>query len=543
MYQFLLLFLTIFSFVSISLANDIYDPQPCDGDLVLPMPNGAKMVFRSVFLGIGKEPWAYKEITLGDKDETNYREYPTPTRFSGSFIKKNPNSNEEDWMFYLGKYEVTKDQYYSIMDKDKMNGSQMPITNISWFDAQNFIREYNLWLFENASDELPENNGTPGFLRLPTETEWEFAARGGSEVSDEKFYERHPYPKDMLKISEWHFERANNNVKKVGTCKVEHPLKIHDILGNVSEMTNSFYSVEYFLGRLGGFVARGGSVSYNPEDLRSSFRQAEMPFYKKKEDKELTKELTQGDLGFRLVISSHIFEVEDATRGKLNDALKDYITQRLPPLSLAFSGQPLGSQTHPDLNKIIEIIKPLKEELKNTANSSQQAKGWLKRVNELDLSLVNIQKIVRKWQVDSAYAWITNTTDSALLFCMHDIAPRNIIENDKRKFRELYDTTNNKILKEQYGKNLRKVEENLIIFEDNIKHGLSRYQNALDQLEKIDKEIVDDAFRTYITKLESRNDAINELEAAKLLQKHYQDKISDSFILRRQFEEFAVRFK
>ena len=67
--------------------------------------------------------------------------------------------------FYMGKYEITQEQYEAVMGKNRSNtkGAKLPVTNVSWHDCQEFIKKLNA--------------KTSGGFRLPTEAEWEYACR------------------------------------------------------------------------------------------------------------------------------------------------------------------------------------------------------------------------------------------------------------------------------------------------------------------------------------------------------------------------------
>ncbi len=70
--------------------------------------------------------------------------------------------------FYMGKYEVTQEQWFEIMggNPSKEKGRMLPVTNVSWNDCQDFIKKLNA--------------KTNGGYRLPTEAEWEYACRAGT---------------------------------------------------------------------------------------------------------------------------------------------------------------------------------------------------------------------------------------------------------------------------------------------------------------------------------------------------------------------------
>jgi len=73
--------------------------------------------------------------------------------------------------FYMGKYEVTQEQWESVMGKNPSNtkGAKLPVTNVSWDDCQEFIKKLNA--------------KTKGGYRLPTEAEWEYSCRAGTTTA------------------------------------------------------------------------------------------------------------------------------------------------------------------------------------------------------------------------------------------------------------------------------------------------------------------------------------------------------------------------
>ena len=254
------------------------------------------MVFRPVFVGVGEGALAEKEYLMGDPTGSNFREKPTRVSVGGSFLRE--RQGHKDWMFYLGKYEVSGAQYQAVRPA-AAGSARAPQTRLTRREMDDFIEAYNLWLRAKAASTLPQQDGNPGFLRLPLEEEWEFAARGGIEVTPERFAARAPYEGKITEY-EWSAATAFNKLKDIGLLK-PNPLGLFDMLANASEMTCSPYQLEKGRGHVGGFVVRGGTFRNAEEELRASMRT------------EQASVGTDGQpprdesIGFRLVIASQVF--------------------------------------------------------------------------------------------------------------------------------------------------------------------------------------------------------------------------------------------
>jgi formylglycine-generating enzyme required for sulfatase activity len=143
---------------------------------------------------------------------------------SGSFIRKNserrpPRRIVISRSFYLSKYPVTQEQWSRVMgyNPSHFKGSDNPVENVQ-FDINNFISKLN-------------KKERMGGYRLPTEAEWEYAARAGTE--GEYFFGDDPA---LLERYAWYEENSGGRTHPVGE-KLPNPWGLHDLYGNVEEMT------------------------------------------------------------------------------------------------------------------------------------------------------------------------------------------------------------------------------------------------------------------------------------------------------------------
>ncbi len=198
---------------------------------------------------------------------------------AGSFMMGSPTSEKErdgdetqhrvtiSKDFYLGKYEVTQEEYEKVMGANPSslpnNCPRCPVQNVSWEDAQEFIKKLN------AKGE--------GTYRLPTEAEWEYACRAGTTGD---------YAGSLDSMAWYGYDKNSVNTShEVGT-KQPNAFGLYDMHGNVWEWTADWYgdypsgSVTDPTGASSGShrVIRGGSWLYTAPYLRSASRFYYPPF-------------------------------------------------------------------------------------------------------------------------------------------------------------------------------------------------------------------------------------------------------------------------
>jgi formylglycine-generating enzyme required for sulfatase activity len=132
--------------------------------------------------------------------------------------------------FYLGVHEVTQEQWETVMDNNfsHFRGQDMPVENVSWEDVQEFIQRLN----------REAENGRR--YRLPTEAEWEYAARAGSAGA-------YSFGDDsgMLDAHAWYLDNAEGTTHPVGT-RAPNAWGLHDMHGNVWEWVADWYGHDYY---------------------------------------------------------------------------------------------------------------------------------------------------------------------------------------------------------------------------------------------------------------------------------------------------------
>ena len=295
----------------ISWPERLYNPAPLEGDLVLPLPCGGAMTFRPVATPpIEADALSDRSILLGWANQpTGHIDYLHREHILGSL--QDPATG--DWMFLIAKYEVTQDQWAAVMGPEcptpGMPGTR-PQTSISWFDAIDFTRRLSEWLLADHPDSLPREGRYDAYLRLPTEAEWEYAARGGAAVSEAEFRERVPPMDGELAAYVWYqgAESAQGSIKPVGV-RGANPLGLHDMLGNVEEIVLEPFRLNRVgrqHGQAGGFVTRGGSILTPADEIRSALRN-EYGYF----NVEGGRPLALDTFGLRPVLSAPVGSSED----------------------------------------------------------------------------------------------------------------------------------------------------------------------------------------------------------------------------------------
>jgi formylglycine-generating enzyme required for sulfatase activity len=184
--------------------------------------------------------------------------------------------------FYIGKFEITQKQWRDIFGTNPSgfpDCDECPVERVSYNDAMAFINVLN--------------SKTGKKYRLPTEAEWEYAARGGTKGLGYKFAGG-----NGIDILGWNDDNARGKTHPVGK-KMPNELGLYDMCGNVYEWCNDWYEDNYYKKSNSSNpagpatsewkVVRGGSWKLNPKDLTVTNRYPLKPG------------VHYNDVGFRIV--------------------------------------------------------------------------------------------------------------------------------------------------------------------------------------------------------------------------------------------------
>lgn len=179
--------------------------------------------------------------------------------------------------YYIGQTEVTQELWMAVMDSNPsyFTGESNPVENVSWEDCQEFIAKLNLLTSKN--------------FRLPTEAEWEFAARGGNARQGFKYA-----GSDNIDNVAWYSGNDSWQVRGTGAygthavaTRMPNELLLFDMSGNVHEWCQDWYGAYNTQDQINptgpaagtNRVYRGGSWYFDQWFCRVSFRNSVSPTY------------------------------------------------------------------------------------------------------------------------------------------------------------------------------------------------------------------------------------------------------------------------
>lgn len=184
-----------------------------------------------------------------------------------------PQHHVQIQSFAVGKYEVTQEQWYAVMGNNpgKNKGRTLPVEQVSWDETQQFIAKLN--------------QKTGQKYRLPSEAEWEFAARAGTTTE-------WSFGNDATKLEGYAWYNRNSRFETHGVGqKLPNAFGLFDMHGNVWEWVQDCWHETYAGAPTDGStwttactenwrVLRGGSWGYAPVNLRSAYRERINPDYR-----------------------------------------------------------------------------------------------------------------------------------------------------------------------------------------------------------------------------------------------------------------------